>query len=491
MSPRRTPDTSQPPKKRASKRRAAKKGTSKQRAPKEAELHGQLAQINLHAAGIDLGSRSHFVAVPADRDPHPVREFGAFTADLYRMADWLKQCRIDTVVMESTGVYWTTLMEVLEERGFIVLLVNPHQLKHCPGRKTDVCDAQWLQTLHTFGLLTGAFRPDDQVCVLRSYQRQRSRWIRDAARYVLHMQKALTQMNLHLKNVLNDVTGVSGMRIIQAILEGERDPYVLASLRDGRCRKSVEEIAQALHGHWREEHLFELRMAKEGYDFCQCQVRACDERLEKQLEQFDTRTEDPIPPPKRRQSARAQGNAPAFDVRGHLYRITGVDLTRIDGVDAYSMLQFLSEVGVDLNPWPSDKHFSSWLGLCPGNNVTGGKSRSGRTKPCANRAAAVLRLCASSLHRSASALGAYFRRQKARLGTAGAVTATAHKLARIIYAMLTQGTEYVDIGQDAYERQFRERALINLRRTAQRLGFDLVDREAVYVNDAEAMALAA
>jgi len=438
-------------------------------------LPESLSQVNLNAAGIDLGSRSHFAAVPGDRDLEPVREFGSFTADLHRLADWLEHCGIETVVMESTGVYWITLMEILEERGLETLLVDPRQLKQAPGRKTDACDAQWLQTLHTFGLLRGAFRPAQEICVLRSYMRQRARLVKDASRCTQHMQKAMTEMNLKLRNVVTDVTGMTGMRIIRSILQGERDPDKLAALRDRRCKKSVETIAKALQGNWREEHLFALSQAVETYDFCQRQILACDKRIEQTLGEFDSETQEKAPAHKK---TRAQGNAPRFDVRQHLYRITGIDLTRINGIDAYSGILLISEIGLDMTRWPSDKHFSSWLGVCPGNRITGGKRLSGKTKPCSNRAAAVLRLCANGLHRSDSALGAYFRRKKAHLGTPAAVTATAHKLARIIYALLSKGEEYVDIGQEAFEEQYRQRALANLQRNARRLGFDLVKQEA-------------
>ena len=454
---------------------AQKKFPRPKKRKRDPKLPEPLAQVNLNAAGIDIGSRSHFVAVPSDRDPHSVREFGSFTTDLQCLADWLEDCEIDTVVMESTGVYWIPLMEILDERGFETLLVDPRQLKQVPGRKTDVCDAQWLQKLHTFGLLRGAFRPNDEICVLRSFLRQRTRAVEDCSRYTQHMQKAMTQMNLKLRNVVSDVTGVTGMRILRAIIDGEQDPDELAALRDHRCRKSKETIAKALQGNWREEHLFELTQAVEAYDFVRQQILACDSRIEKVLDGFESKTEEKAPAHKK---TRVQGNAPRFDLRQHLYRVSSVDLTRVEGVDAYAGVQLIGEVGLDMTRWPSGKHFSSWLGVCPGNKITGGKRLSGRTKRCSNRAATILRLCANSLHRSKSALGAYFRRQKARHGTPVAITATAHKLARIIYAMLSKGEEYVDIGQEAFEEQYRQRAMVNLQRNARRLGFDLVEQEA-------------
>lgn len=436
------------------------------------ELPESLHQVNLDAAGIDVGAESHFVAVPKDRDTEPVREFAAFTCDLHRLADWLEHCGIQTVAMESTGVYWIPLMELLEERGFEVELVDPRRLKQVPGRKTDVLDCQWIQQLHTFGLLASAFRPVDEVCVLRTYMRQRSMLIKDAARHIQHMQKALTQMNIKLQHVVSDITGATGMGILRAILDGERDPQKLASLRDYRCKHSVETIAKALEGHWREEHLFELRQAIALYDFYQQQIAQCDERLEPCLQRFEDRTDGQQVPKKK--GKRNKGHAPAFDIRQYLYQMTGVDLTDIDGIEAYSALQLISEIGLDMSRWSTVKHFSSWLGVCPGNKISGGKRLSGRSKQNACRAAAILRLCASSLARSQSALGAFYRRKRAQLGAPKAITATAHKLARIIYSMLRDGTEYVDPGVEYYEERYRQRALSNLHRSAKRFGFKLV-----------------
>jgi transposase len=435
-------------------------------------LPAQLQHVNLHAAGIDIGATTHFVAVPPDRDPQPVRQFGAFTADLHRLADWLTACGVDTVVMESTGVYWIPLFELLEERGFHVLLVNARQVKNVSGRKSDVLDCQWLQQLHTFGLLSGAFRPADEIVVLRSYLRQRTVLVQGAAMHIQHMQKALQQMNVLLHHVVADITGLTGMAIIHAILDGERDPQVLASLRDYRCKHSEEVIAQSLVGNYRAEHLFALQQAVTLYEVYQAQIAACDAQIEQYLMTCTPVTSEPPPTPGK--PRHRTGNPFHFDAHAQLYRLTGVDLTRIDGIDSVSALTILGEIGTDMSRWQTVKHFTSWLGLCPGTKVSGGKVLGSKSKPSANRAAAALRLAAASLSRSRSALGAYLRRMSARLGKPQAVTATAHKLARLVYSMLKHGTEYVDVGQDYYERRHRERVVQNLTRRAKELGLVLV-----------------
>ena len=438
------------------------------------ELPAGLARMNLNAAGIDVGAESHFVAVPEDRSETPVREFGAFTGDLHRLADWLSECGVDTVALESTGVYWIPLFDVLEERGLTVLLVNPRGLRNVPGRKTDVQDCQWIQQLHTYGLLSGAFRPDEEVRRLRSYMRQREMLIEVAARHVQHLQKALTQMNIKVHNVISDITGKTGLAIIDAILGGERDPLALARLRDPRIRADTSTIARSLEGHWRDEHLFELEQARELYGVYQDKIAECDERIEALLGGLGD-SGDPRPPlEKPRRRPKKSKNAPAFDARSHLYQVTGVDLTRIDGVDASTALKVISEIGWDMSRWETVKHFTSWLGLSPNNRVTGGRIISSRTTPSANRAATALRLAAFGLLRSDSALGAFLRRKKAQLGPAKAITATAHRLARIIYSMLRNGNEYADPGAEHYERQHRERALRNARRRARTLGYELV-----------------
>jgi transposase len=436
--------------------------------------------MNLHAAGIDVGADAHWVAVPRDRDEQPVQRFGAFTADLYALAEWLRQCQIETVVMESTGVYWIPLFEVLEERGFDVKLVDAHHVRQVPGRKTDVQDCQWLQELHTYGLLHGAFRPAEQVCVLRSYLRQRGMLVAMASRAVQHMQKALEQMNLKLTEVVSDINGKTGMEIIRAILAGERDPQRLARHRDPRCKHDQATIAKALEGHWRAEHLFALQQALDQYEFIQQQLRACETQIEACLQTFVPHGEGGPPQTTLTRKRRArQRQAPSFDVHRYLDAMTGVDLTQIDGIDEVTALKVISEIGLDMTRWPTGKHFASWLGLCPGNKLSGGKRYRMRSKPTANRAASALRLAAQGLVNSHSALGAYYRRMRSRLGAPKAITATAHKLARLVYSMLRYGTAYVDAGQQAYEQKYRDRVLTNLQRKAKAFGYQLVHIEAV------------
>ena len=433
----------------------------------------ELSHLNLNAAGIDVGASSHYVAVPADRSEQPVQEFQAFTSDLYRLADWLAECGVEAVAMESTGVYWIPLFGVLEERGFQVMLVDPRRIKNVPGRKSDVLDCQWLQQLHTYGLLSGAFRPDEDIRSLRSYLRQRAMLVEHAAQHVQHMQKALTQMNVKLQqHVISDITGKTGMDIIEAIVQGERNPRRLARLRNYRTKADERTIAKSLQGHWRKEHLFELTQALELYRTYQDKIAECDREIEAQLERFEDRSDGEPPAPNGKK--RNQKSAPRFDVQGQLYRMTGVDLTRIDGVDGLTALKVIGEVGTDMSRWPSAKHFASWLGLSPDNRITGGRVISSKTKASANRAAAALRLAANALHRSDSALGAFLRRKKAHLGAPKAITATAHKLARIIYSMLRYGQEYVDAGAEYYETQYRHRALRAAKQRAAQLGYELV-----------------
>ena len=438
-------------------------------------LPRHLKHLNLNAAGIDVGSASHFVAVPEGRDTTTVREFSSFTEDLHRIAAWLHDCGIDTVVMESTGIYWIPLYETLETEGFDVNLVNARHVKNVPGRKTDVLDCQWLQQLHTYGLLAGSFRPTAAIVRLRTYLRQRDNLIRYAASHIQHMQKALALMNLQLHNVLSDLTGVTGMKIIRAILDGQHDPATLAAFRDHRCHSSAETIARSLDGHYREEHLFALRQAVELYDVYQMKIADCDRLIEGVLNHFEAPDSlDAGSLPKPRRTAKPRDNQPRFDVRTHLYRLTGVDLTQIDGISSYTALKVISETGVDMSRWKSEKHFTSWLGLCPGNKISGGKILSGRTKKVANRASSALRLAASTLFNSKSALGAFGRRLRARLGSPKAITATAHKLARLIYRMLKFRFNYQDPGPDYYEQRYRSRLLSNLKQKARSLGFSLV-----------------
>ena len=365
------------------------------------------------------------------------------------------------------SVYWIPLFGVMEERGLEALLVDPRR------RKTDVLDCQWLQQLHTYGLLSGAFRPESEIRALRSYLRQRTMLVEYASDHIRHMQKALTQMDIKLQRVISDIIGVTGTRIIEAIVRGERNPRKLAELRDRRTRAKEKTIARSLRGHWGQERIFELTQDLELYRGYQRKIAECDRKIELRLGRFDDRSDGGVPSDKPGRK-RHQGNAPRFDVRSHLYRMTGVDLTAIDGVDSCTALKVVSEVGVDMGRCPTAKHFASWLGLSPNNRVSGDRVMSSRTTPNANRAAKALRLAANTLHRSDSALGAFLRRKKAQLGAPKAITATAHKLARIIYSTLKHGQRYVDAGSEYYERQYHQRALGNAKRRAAQLGYQLV-----------------
>ena len=426
-----------------------------------------------HAAAIDIGSASHYIAVPPDRDDEPVREFPSFTVDLNALADWLDACRVDTVAMESTGVYWIPLFELLESRGFKVLLVNARHVKNVSGRKSDVLDCQWLQQLMTYGLLSGAFRPAEQVCVLRALWRQRGALLKSQSRDVQHMQKALTQMNVQLANVISDVVGETGQKILRAIVAGERDGRVLGAMKNARIHASVDEIAKSLEGNWRAEHLFALKQALDAFDFIGTQLAECDQEIEAQLRHLQTHDGEPAKGKKR---GRAR-NAPKFDLRTQLFKMCGVDLTRIDGIDVTTALAVISETGTDMSRFPAVGNFTSWMGLCPGTKITGGKVMSGKTKRCANRAAQALRMAAASLRTSQSALGAYFRRMCSRMDKPKAIAAAAHKLARLIYTMLTKGEEYTDKGQAYYEERYRERVLHHLAKRAEKMGMKLVSAD--------------
>ncbi len=433
----------------------------------------RLEVTNPNAAGVDIGCASHYVSVPAERDDEPVREFKSFTVDIHKMADWLTACGVDTVAMESTGVYWIPVYEILERRGFKVLLVNARHVKNVAGRKSDVLDCQWLQQLHSYGLLRGAFRPADQVCVLRSLSRQRAMLLRLQARHIQHMQKALVQMNIQLANVISDVVGETGQKILRAIVAGERNEHVLAGMRNVRIKASEEEIVQSLRGNWRDEHVFALKQALELFDFYAKQVADCDALMEQQM--IELHQHDRLPGKARKTSHR---NKPKFDLRTRLYQMCGVDLTRINGIDVCTAMTVLSEVGVDMSKFPTAKHFAAWLGLCPGTKISGGKVLGSKTQKCANKTAQALRQAASCLKNSQSALGAYYRRMCAKMDKPKAITAAAHKLARLIYSMITKGEEYVDQGQAYYEERYRQRVEYHLRKRAESLGLRLVPVEA-------------
>lgn len=425
-----------------------------------------------NAAGIDVGGAEHYVAVPVDRvstGSQTVREFGPHTEDLNAIADWLTDCRIDTVALESTGVYWIALYELLQARGFDVWLVDAKSVRHVKARKSDVLDCQWLQQLHSFGLLTRAHRPDAAVCALREMVRLRDVTIEERARHVQRMQKALTQMNVQLTNVISDITGQTGLKIIRAIVAGERDRTKLAALKNYRIHASVETIAKALEGRWSREHLFSLDHELKAYDFGGEQIARLDREIEVLLgamKAFDKTPEAHANKGRRK-------NTPSFDGRRALLNVCGVDLTEVPGIDVATALKIVSELGGDLKRFETAKRFCSWLGLCPGTRISGNKRLSGASKRIPNHVAHALKLAAHGLQRSHCAMGAYYRRLCLRLGSAKAITAVAHKLARIVYAMLTGQQGYVKEDQALHDQRYRERSIKALQRRAQELGMTL------------------
>jgi transposase len=443
-----------------------------------------LEVMHPHAAGIDVGNSVHYVAVRPDRDPDSVRRFECFTADLHRLADWLAHCGVTTVAMQSTGVYWIPLYEILDARGLEVYLVNARHTKNLPGRKSDVQESQWLLKLHTYGLLRNSFHPSADIRVVRTYWRQRGDHVHAASTCIQRMQKVLTQMNVQLANVISDLSGWTGQRIVRAMLAGERDPEALAALSHPGIRATRQTIAKSLEGTWQPDLLFVLQQEVAMYDAYQQRIAECDGELERHLKGVADKItalppsdETPSPrPPKRRR--KAGSHAPQFDLRRELQRISGVDLTRIDGIDVGVAQTVISEVGLDMTRWKTEAQFASWLGLCPDNRITGGKVIRKGTRHVVNRAATALRLAATTLRRSESYLGAQFRRLRGRLGAPKAITAMAHKLARLIYRMLKWGHEYVDKGLQYYEEQHRQQQVHLLKKRAAKLGLHLVEPDA-------------
>ena len=449
---------------------------AKPRDPSARKLAASMPIVNPNAAAIDVHSDQHVVCVPADRAMPNVRTFGANSCDLLQIAAWLKQCGITTVAIESTGIYWIPLFELLEAQGFEVCLIEPGQASRCGARpKTDVLDAQWIQRLHSHGLLRGSFRPPEEVIALRAYLRQRQMLISYASTHIQHMQKALEQMNVKLTEVVSEITGLTGMLIITAILEGQRDPAVLAAFRQPGCKNDEATIAKALEGTWRQEHLFELKQAHDLYQIYQMKVAGCDQRIEQALARLPDRSAGAKLQPK--QSTRGRKpNKLRFDGTQLVLRALGVDLTAIEGIEVPTALVIVGEIGVDVSKVPTEKHFTSWLGLCPNHYQSNHTLKSRRVRKGKNRLAIALRLAARSLHRSHSALGAFFRRMNSRLGYKGAITATAHKLARYVDAMLKHGQAYVSQGLEQYEAAMRERMERTLRKKARALGYELVPR---------------
>jgi hypothetical protein len=441
-----------------------------------------LPEIHPNAAGLDISAREIMACVPYDRAEQPIRPFGTYTPDLQALADWLKACGIQTVAMEATGVYWIPVYEVLEEHGFEVYLVNARHLKNVPGRKTDVSDAQWIQTLHSYGLLRGSFLPDLAWRTLRAYWRQRQSLIEHRAPHIQHMQKALHQMNVQLTQVLSDITGVTGLQIIRAIVAGERDPVKLAQLRDGRCKHSTDQIAKALTGNYRAEHVFALKQALALYDFYTRQIAECDAEMERQYEKMQPPIhpdEGPLPPlgPNPKSNSHCK-NAPAFDVRSHVHRLTGVDLVAVMGLQESTVQTIIAETGTNMSRWRSVKHFCSWLGLAPHNDISGGKVLRSKALKQRNRAGQAFRMAAQSLMHSNCAYGAFFRRLAAHIGVEQAIVATAHKIARTVYAMLKNRVPYQEMGAEEYEHRYRQRLIARLRKKAHALGFQLLPQEA-------------
>jgi transposase len=467
------------------------------RGQKEATVLENLEQLNQHAAGIDVGAAENFVAVPvpAVKAGQPqVRSFGVFTQEQDDLVEWLKDCGITTVAMEATGIYWMSLYDKLEAAGLEVLLVDPHSVRHVPGRKSDVLDCQWLQQLHTHGLLRGAFRPAAAVRRLRVLARHRADLVAEGGSHLQQAQKALVQMNLQLPLVVSDINGETGLRIIEAILEGERDPQALVKLRDPRIRKStVAEMEAALTGHYAEELLFVLRQNIEAWKFYQKQMETCDQQIESVLKALASASKAKAPPapPKpvpaaapgspqarpKRQRPLHGNNAPKVDFSEQIRRICGVDLMKVCGLNLLSVLMIIAEIGVDMSQWRSAKAFSSWLGLCPGTKISGGKKLSRRTRHVVNRAAVLLRLAALAAGQTDTWIGRFYRRKRAHLGAPKAITATAHKLACVIYHMLKYQEEFVPLDVTVYEFKAQERRMRHLRKQAEELGYELVERK--------------
>ena len=452
---------------------------AKTRRSKKTKAIKMLQQINPDTAGIDVGATAIYVAIPDDkRAPETVRCYDTFTQDLHKAARWLQSCKIKSIAMESTGVYWIPIFQILEAYGFEVLLVNARHVKNVPGRKTDVQDCQWLQYLHSVGLLRGSYRPTQAVCAIRSLLRHRESMVKIASTHVQHIHKALTQMNLQIHNVIRHVTGLTGLAILDAILAGERDPKKLAALKHGQIKASTDVIEKSLVGDYLPEHLFTLKQALQSYRHYQEMIRACDHEIEAHLNDFESRT-DPgeRPPAPRIKKKKPTGNEPDFDLRSHLFRVFGTDLTQIDGISVLTAQVLFAEIGPDLSKFPSVNHFCSWLGICPNNKISGGRILSSKTRPGSNRAAQALRLAAQALWRSQSYLGHYYRRMRARHGTPKAITATAHKLARIVFHLLKTGKTFDESVFTDNEIIHKQRLVRRLKSQAKSMGFQLVTCE--------------
>jgi transposase len=436
-----------------------------------------LPVLHPDAAGIDIGANEVFVAVPTDRDTEPIRSFATFTSDLNALADWLQSCRICSVAMESTSVYWIPLHQILEARGFEVYLVNAQHVKNVPGRKTDVSDCQWIQYLHSVGLLRASFRPPAFICAIRSLWRHRGSLIQMAAEHVLHMQKALDQMNLQVHRVLSDITGLSGLRILDAILGGERNPVKLAQLCHSRVKSSRDTVAKSLEGDYRPEHVFALRQSLAGYRYYQGLIAEVDGEIQRHLADLKTAVDIDLEPPTRTKKTAYQRHhyePKSFDLRAELYRIFGVDLTDVPGISAVTAHTILCEIGTDVSRFQNASAFASWLGLCPEQQISGGRVLYTKSRRVRNRVALALRMGANSLHHANNYLGEFFRRIVRRLGKPQAITATAHKLARIVFHLLNTREPYNESVFQRCDQEALQRAELRLRRYAAQLGFQVV-----------------
>ena len=451
----------------------AKKNTTSSKSKSKARKN-ILERINPNAAGVDIGANFHLVAIPEDRAEENIKKFGPFSSDLHRLADWLTEHQIQTVAMESTGVYWIPVFQILEQRGFEVKLVNAAHVKNLPGRKSDVSDCQWIQQLHTFGLLNGSFRPKDEVCVLRTFLRLRDTLAKDCSSHVLRMQKALTEMNVQIHRVLSDITGYSGMAIIRAILAGERNGLKLARMKHPQVKASTEQIVKALEGDYRTEHLFALQTAVALYDAYQLKITECENQVEQQLEHFETKLDfEKTLEQSGALKARSAKVRLGLQRQAYLASVCGVDLTRLPGLSTLAVEVIISETGLNMDCWKSERHFCSWLKVCPDNRISGGKVLSSRSRKTKNRAAGMFRLAAQGAMQSKTAVGAFIRRLRARLGAPTAINAGANKLARLFYRMLKFGAPYVEQGQTYYEQRYKDRLLYNLTKRAKELGFQL------------------
>ena len=443
----------------------------------EAHPFSGMSRIHPHAAGVDIGAIEIVACVPGDESTQIVKAFGNYTVDLQELAKWMKSYHIKTVAMESTGVYWIPLFEELERQGFECLLISSRSLRRVAGRKSDISDAQWIQTLHTYGLLEGSFRPQGELVALRTLLRHRSQLVEHRSPHIQHMQKALLQMNVQLSQAVTDVTGMTGLKIIRAILAGERDPQTLAALREPGCKKSAEEIGRALTGTWREEHLFILNQSMMLYDFYTEQIQTCDLEIERLygLTRPDWESGEVQPLTKRKKNSHSK-NLPhnAEEVRKHLKRISGVDLSLVDGFGVSLAQTVIMEVGTDMSKFPDEKHFCSWLGLAPKHEISGGKILKNNTLKTKNRAGQAFRMAAQSVKQAECVFGVFYRRLRARLGPSQATVATAHAIARVVYRMLKYQVEYEPLNLNEYQRQYEAQQLKYLKKKAAKFGFQLL-----------------